>query len=293
MLDAMGVVRRLYGHIAAASFGPLALRAVRDQTIQDGLARTTINSRINRVRRIFRWAASVELVPVAVAQALGTVEGLERGRSKARESKGIKAVPLEHVEAALPHMSPQVAAMVQIQLLTGCRPNEVTAVRGRNLVPGEPCWEYRPDTHKNAWRGQERRIILGPKAVAIVKEFLKPDLDAYLFDPREAHDHRRGWARGKTAEGHRIYRKRPKELRLPKDRYDRRAYYTAVYRACEKARVPRWCPLSLRHTAATSLRARYGLETAANVLGHVKPDTTLIYAERDIERARQVMAQVG
>ena len=45
--------------------------------------------------------------------------------------------------------------------------------------------------------------------------------------------------------------------------------------------------------AATSLRARYGLEAAQNVLGHAKPDTTLIYAERDLARAHAIMAEVG
>jgi hypothetical protein len=38
--------------VVAAAFGPLALWVVRDQMIQDGLARTTINARVNRVRNL-------------------------------------------------------------------------------------------------------------------------------------------------------------------------------------------------------------------------------------------------
>jgi site-specific recombinase XerC len=57
--------------------------------------------------------------------------------------------------------------------------------------------------------------------------------------------------------------------------------------------VPLWTPNHLRHAAATRIRSRFGLEAAQVVLGHEKADTTQIYAERDLERAREVMAAVG
>src|SRR5208283_1332665 len=78
-----------------------------------------------------------------------------------------------------------VAAMVQVQLLTGCRTEEVLAMRGCDLTPGEPNWEYRPAWHKNAWRGQQRGVPLGPRAQAIVKEFIKLDPESYLFSPQD------------------------------------------------------------------------------------------------------------
>ena len=51
-----------------------ALRAVREEMVRAGLARTTINARVHKIRRVFKWASGVELVPVAVYQALLTVE---------------------------------------------------------------------------------------------------------------------------------------------------------------------------------------------------------------------------
>ena len=244
--------------------------------VKSKLARTTINARINRIRRVFQWAASVELVPASVVQGLATVAGLQRGRTEAPEPKGIGPVPLEHVEAALPFMSRPVAAMVRLQLLTGCRAGEVMAMRGRDLALGDPSGEYRPSSHKNAWRGPRRVIPLGPKAQAIVREFLGPDPDAYLFDPRRAvaEHHAARMSRRKT-------RPTPSELarrveepgRNYAPRYNRRSYRNAVLRACSKAGVPAWSPLQLRHTAATAIRARYGLEAAQAVLGHAKADT--------------------
>jgi integrase len=55
----------------------------------------------------------------------------------------------------------------------------------------------------------------------------------------------------------------------------------------------KWCPLQLRHTAATTIRKRFGLEAAQTVLGHSKADVTQIYAERDYTLAARVAREVG
>jgi len=57
--------------------------------------------------------------------------------------------------------------------------------------------------------------------------------------------------------------------------------------------VPRWSPNRLRHQAATKLNADHGIESAQLILGHARPDTTLIYVARDLDKAAAIMAQVG
>jgi integrase len=64
-------------------------------------------------------------------------------------------------------------------------------------------------------------------------------------------------------------------------------------RACRKAKVEKWSPLRLRHTRADEIERLYGIEGSQVVLGHAKPDTTLIYLERDLERAREIMQAIG
>src|SRR5262249_12075868 len=123
--DALHPVRQLYGEIPAHQFGPLALRAVRDHMVASGLARTTVNARINRIRRCFRWGVSVQKIPGTLIHELETVEPLMSGRSNARETAPIEPVPVEIVEATLPYLNRVVSAMVRIQLLTGCRAGEV------------------------------------------------------------------------------------------------------------------------------------------------------------------------
>jgi len=49
--------------MAAASFGPLALKAVRLKLIERRYTRKYINDQIQRIKRIFRWATENELVP--------------------------------------------------------------------------------------------------------------------------------------------------------------------------------------------------------------------------------------
>jgi integrase len=294
--DALRPLRKLYGTTPARSFGPLALRAVRDEMVRAGLARTTVNAWVNRVRRVFRWAASVELVPASVAEALATVEGLRAGRTEARETEGVGPAPMEHVEAALPFMPRPVAAMVRLQLWTGCRPGEAVVMRGCDLTPGEPVWEYRPARHKNAWRGRGRVITLGPRAQELVREFLKPDLNAYLFAPADAVAEsaaRRRAARRSKPTPRQLARRAAAPGSGHARRYTVDAYGHAVRRACRAAGVPVWSPGQLRHTAATAIRSRYGLETAQVVLGHARADVTQIYAERDLAKVRGVMAEIG
>jgi site-specific recombinase XerD len=56
--------------------------------------------------------------------------------------------------------------------------------------------------------------------------------------------------------------------------------------------VPPWSPNRLRHNRATELR-RHGLDVTKTVLGHAKVETSQIYAERDLERAKKLMAEIG
>ena len=64
-------LNELYADKSAAEFGPLALKAVRQQMVERGLCRNVINGCANRIKRMFRWAAENELVPGEVYQAVG------------------------------------------------------------------------------------------------------------------------------------------------------------------------------------------------------------------------------
>jgi integrase len=315
MKEAIRPMKDLYGLTPAAQFGPLALRAVREQMVESGLCRTTINARVHRIRRVFRWGVSMETFPVEVYQKLQAVEALEAGRTESPEPPGVKPVDLGHVEATLPHAPRPVVAMVRVQLLTGCRAGEVMVMRPIDLNSAGPVWVYRPHRHKKQYRARDRVIFLGPQAQEVIRPFLKTDLHTYLFSPQDAVADmraRRAIARKSKPTPSEIRRRARRRQRPPcADRYDRRTYRQAVARACDRANaaavkvrgfdladqdaprlVPRWSPLQLWHTAATAIRARFGVE-AATVLGHSKVETTEIYAEKNRDRAEQIVREIG
>jgi integrase len=290
-------LRQLYGHTVARDFGPLALRSVRDALVKSGLSRRVVNFLISRIKRVIKWAVSYELIPASVHEALRTVNGLQRGRSEARETAPIGPAPEAQVKETLPHLPTPVRAMVELQLLTGMRAGEVTVMRAIDLTMTGAVWTYRPESHKNKHRGLDRVIYLGPQAQGIIKPFLTTNLEGYLFSPRayveELHRRRAEGRKTKRTPSEAMRRRKAKPKRAPGERYNRRSYYYAVLRACKKANVPGWSPLQLRHAAATSIRARYGLEAAKAILGHSRVETAEIYAARDLGRAKEIMREIG
>jgi integrase len=184
--DSLRPLRQLFSRTPAKDFSPKRLKAVRQVMIDAGLSRNVINQRVGRIVHLFKWAVSEELVPPEVHHGLRTVSGLQKGRSTARETEPIKPVPKNYIDAIRPHVARQVWAMVELQRLTGMRPGEVVIMRTSDLDISGKIWEYIPNRHKNEHRGKQRRIILGPKAQAILQPWLRTDLSAYLFSPKEA-----------------------------------------------------------------------------------------------------------
>ena len=77
--------------------------------IDAGLCRGVINARASRIKRMFRWASKKRLVPAETYYGLMAVEGLLRGRSKARENSAGHHGAEAHVVAASPTRFPRSA----------------------------------------------------------------------------------------------------------------------------------------------------------------------------------------
>jgi integrase len=294
---ALRPLKNLYGGTPARDFGPKALKAVRQDMINSGLCRRTINQRIGRIRRAFQFAVENELVPASVHHGLKAVKGLGRGRSEARESKSVKPVPDAHVDAVRPFVSRQIWAIIELQRLTGMRSGEVAIMRTCDLDTSGRLWIYTPERHKAEHHGKERRISIGPKAQAVLRPWLRADLMAYLFSPKEAMEEyqasRRQGRNTPLTPSQKARKRKAKPKKEPGSRYGPRAYAHAVARACERAGVPHWHPHQLRHNAGTFLRRECDMDTARAVLGHSDMATTAIYAERDAALADAAMERYG
>lgn len=303
---AIRALREHYAHTPAADFGPLALQAVRQRFVDRGCSRTYVNHVASAIKRVFRWATAQQLVPVETYQALATVAGLQKGRTKAPEPAPIGPVADAVVGATLPHLSKVVADMVRLQRLCGCRPAEICHLRPCDIDTTQDVWQYRPQSHKTEHHGHERVVCIGPKAQQVLRPYLLHDKTAYCFSPAESE-------KGRLARAHAQRRtplscgnrpgtnRRRKPKRQPGNRYDTNSYRRAIHRAVDMAnrgrntkdQLPRWSPNRLRHTAATEIRRVFGLEAAQVALGHSQANVTQIYAEKDLTLAAKVARKIG
>jgi len=240
---ALSPLIELYGHIAANEFGPLALKTYRQRLIDLGHARTAINRDVDRVKRMFKWGGENEVVSPQLYQNLRCVSGLKRGRSAAVETKPIQPVPEKLVDGVIKHAPAPVAAMIELQRLTGMRPGEVVIMRRCDLDTSGRLWAYTPASHKTEHHDKRRVVYLGPQAKEVIEPWLKHDCEAYLFSPAGAEEQRRArqQKRRKTRAscGNKPGTNRCKRPRKsPSDRYTTDSYGQAIADTCDKAFPP-------------------------------------------------------
>ncbi len=249
---ALTLLREFYGRTPAIEFGPKKLRLLRDHMIRgDGSCRKPwsrkyINSQVQRIRHMFKWAAGQELVPVSVYQSLCTLEPLRRGRCAAREGRKVAPVPKHLLDAVLPNLTKPVHALVRLQLLTGARAGELVEMRPCDIEidPKAGVWSYRPEKHKNAFREHERVIHFGPQAQKVLEEFLRDrPTTAYLFSPAEADAERRVILHARRVtpldQGNAPGTNRKADpKRKPGDRFTTNTYHRAIQYACDRTFPP-------------------------------------------------------
>ena len=105
-------LKLLYGTTPARDFGPKKLKAVRERMIESGWCRSHINKQVARVKHVFKWGVSEEMIPAAVHQALSTLAGLRRGKSEAKDSAKVRPVPDDQIAAVRPHLSSVVNSII-------------------------------------------------------------------------------------------------------------------------------------------------------------------------------------
>jgi integrase len=294
--QALRAVREMYGDTPAAKFGPIAFKALRLKMIEAGLAITTIRDRMGVIRRMVAWGVENEMLPADALARIKAVAGLRAGRDGVKPSKKVKPAPEADVEAILPHAGPVVRAMVELQALTGMRPQEVRMIRTGWIDRTGELWLYQPVRHKTVDLGKDRIIPLGPKAQELLKPWLKADPDAPLFSPAESRAaflrDQRARRKTKVQPSQRDRRKKAPK-RKPGAMYTRDSYKQAIERGCRKAGVPVFKPNQIRHAVATRVRREFGLEAAQVLLGHTKADVTQIYAERNLALASDIARRIG
>lgn len=276
--QAIRLIRELYGHTSAREFGPLALKAVRQKMIEADLCRGVINSRVARVRRIFKWLASEELVPATVFQSLATVSGLQKGKCEARESEPVRPVSALTVRLTLPWLTPAVAGLVRLMTFTGMRPGEACGIRPCDVDTSGEVWIYSPPAHKNAWRGKPRQVAIGKRGQEVLREFQPADPNDFYFSPKRSVDafHAARTVARKTPRyqgrmRRNAAKRKASHSRPPAEQYTALSVGHAIEKAAKRANrfreqhladcgpnlpeIEPWAPNRIRHSHATEVRS--------------------------------------
>lgn len=114
--QALRLLNPLYGETPAGAFGCPELDAVREVMIRPrtdaetgltlpGWCRTHANRQVGRIRHVFGWAVTKNLVPIEVYQRLLLLPGWRAGKSGAKERPPVRPVDEERAFAIVPHIS--------------------------------------------------------------------------------------------------------------------------------------------------------------------------------------------
>ena len=279
------------GDLPAQAVTPQVLSQARDWllTHRTNNSRGTVNAKISRIKRVFRWGAQPErgYVPTGVYAQLATLSSLPYGRCSARETEGIKDVESDRITDLLatlfdPPSNGQkptpmmmfarrrLATMIELQRETGMRPGELCAMTLQAIDTNGPggTWLYRPYEHKTEHRGKQRVIVLFEPARNLIA--------------RWTANQTAGASGDRGDRGGRLF-----EMRVD-------SYRTALHRALKRASQEPITPQQFRHTAATEVRRDHGLDAAQILLGHSSSRTTEGYAHIRLEEVvKSVQEQRG
>lgn len=261
--DATRELLLLYGDMMTTDFDVLHLKSVRALMIENGLCRSTINKqRIRRIRTIFRWATEHHQLNPMVTHRLQSVKALKPGVDGVLESKRKLPPTLEQIAAVLHDWRcPKVNRdMLRFQLMTGARPGEVVGCRGDEISQATNPWQWQPVRHKNAHREHPRLIPIGPRAQLSIVPYLN---DGFLF-----------------------LTKRGKPFRVDH-------YHQMIDESCDRRKVVRFSPQSVRRFTLTQADELADIETAQEIASHADTRTTERYLARVGARAKRWASEHG
>jgi integrase len=257
-------VLQYYKKIPVNDFAPNSLMFIQDKWVKMNYTKDTITAYSQALKNIFKWGHLHYYVKPDTLLDLKLTPNSPHDEN-IKENRKVSPVPLDLVEKTLPHLPQNVQDIIRLQLHTAARPQDICNMTKNEINTSQEIWIYNPLNHKTKHKNKTRIIPLGPNAQKILTPYLTntPEHQQRLF-----------------------YTKKDKPL-TPN------IYSQYIRHCCKKEKLPHWHPNQLRHTAATELRKRYGIENTKILLGHTSIRTTQIYAETDMQKALTISKEIG
>lgn len=258
----------LFGSLPVVRFGVQQLEAVREEMIRRNWNRGVINRRVIRLRTLFRRAETRGKVLAGTWSALRALEPIARNDRRVKNPAPKKAAEWKDLARVCRFCPPVARDLLLVLYWTGARPSELIGLKARDIVRTDSThgevWTVALAEHKNAWRGQSRVVMIGPKAQRVILRRL-----------------------ASLAPGDYVF------AATPGKPYESLSFSRAVARACERAGV-KVTPYSMRHSAKARVTRECGLDAARAMLGQASLQSTDKYASGQDERlARDAARKTG
>ena len=267
--------------------------------------RTYLNKAVNRVKTIFSWGVTKEMVSAEACSRLKFLPPLRRGRTTAPEPPSRHLIPDSDYTAVCEFLPSYYLDIVTILRLTGMRPSELANMRIGDIDKSGDVWLYHPEHHKTEYRGNHRAVPFGKKVQTVLEKHLSGrNPDEYVFTASRAMiskwRDRRDQRKTKIQPSQMERGKKSIEEKVARygNKMDPNTIGRIVSRACQKAIKAKklsqpWTPYELRHTAITEVRTKFGAEAAQHFAGHSNLDTQKFYDHSAIETASAVAREIG
>jgi integrase len=298
---------KLYGDgTLADEFKPRCLKLVRAEMVQSRrFCRGTINEYTRRIATVFLWGVGEEYVTSETADSLKAVKPLPADYPDTFDNDEREDVPDDVIRRTLPFVPPMLAAMRQVQRMTGCGPSEIFNMKAGEIdKKSDPdLWLYRLPRHKTEKKTKRKKVVpLGKPEQELIAPYLEGKTGkAAVFSPQTAMQERSAEKRAKRKSKltpSQVARDEAQSQKETKYRefYDKDSYRRAVKHAIVKAnrqlpddeQIPHWLPYQLRHTAATMLELEADIEDAQILLDHESVDTTKRYTKKRLEKSKKL-----
>ena len=163
---------------------------------------------------------------------------------------------------------------MKIHTTTGMRVKELVQMKWSEINPvkNDPTiYCYQPSQHKGSHRGQDRKIFIHEDHIALMKSIRKPLWEKDFVWCSHGKGINAGYSGQMTSA----------------------AYYLAIksairrFNRLNKIKLEKFTPLQIRHLVGTEIRETDGIEAVAATLGHVRLNTSEIYAEKSFTQAKE------